>query len=276
MTAAAPGFRPSLREAAFHRLAVLLLLLCPAWAQNASEERLQAIWDTHQATPQLHEQVIALCRDFARSRPGDLLLPVAQGLQTWHLLQDGKEREALQLVDEHLQAAGGDAVTAAARRLAQAWKSRSLRNQVVQALQTYYRKEVAYPPSLAGLERLPGIPEAQRPPLADAFGTPWTYRLTGFQKLPGFENQRYLLESAALGPSSGLAEALRLPYASGISAVPERVAEETPLPKVILRTAAGSGLLVPGQELGGVSLAFAGRKLVILANHSYWKVYPRP
>ena len=256
-------------------LRLSLPILVAGAAPAANEEQLKSVWDAHLASPQAHAQSIAACNEFARKNPGDPLLPVVQDILAWHLLSAGDTAAALDVLKPQLAATGTDPVTPAARRIASAWTTRAVRGKVVEALQQYYRKKIAYPASLADLVGKSGIPDAARPPMQDVFGVPWKYRLTGFKNMQGFENQRYSLQSETLGETSDLSVALKIPYASGIAPAPERVLDETP-PKVILRSGAGTGLLVPGQDMGGVSLAFVGRKIVLLANHSYWKLFPRP
>lgn len=227
------------------------------------------------AAPGSHVQTIAGCAQFGQSHPADPLLPVVQAIQAWHLLQEGKVDEAAGILRRHLGAAEDDPVTAAARRIAQAWMTRIDRGRVVRALDLFYRKEVAYPASLAEIGAHPGIPRADQPPMTDAFGAPWNYRLTGFKGMAGFENQRYSLQSATLGETSDIAVARKIPYAAGIQAVPERVTGDTP-PMVMMRSGAQAGLVAPGQNIGGISVVFVGRKILVLADHSYWKVLSRP
>jgi hypothetical protein len=251
-------------------LTLLTLALFSSPAPAANELGLKAVWDQHLATPNDHPAVISACRAFATANPDDPLLPVAHGILAWHLFQEQKTDEAIRLLQPYLEPKQGP-VNDGARLVAQGWLTRTLRPQVMAALQAYYRKEVGYPESLAAIAAHPRIPAADHPPLNDLFGQPWDYRLVGFNKVPGFENQKYELQSPTLGASSDLTTALKVPYADGINLVPVQVWDRNP-PLVKFDT----GAFPVGQNINGIHIAYAGRDLVIVCNHSYWKIYPRP
>ncbi|MEI6072304.1 MAG: hypothetical protein WCS31_10965 [Verrucomicrobiae bacterium] len=239
-------------------------------ARAADEDALLMLWNQHMKTPDDHEAVVKACRDFASAHPGDPLLPVVRGLEAWHRLRAGRRGEALQILTADLTAPPGP-VTDGARRVAQGWMSRMDRDQVAGALQAYYRKNVAYPKTLEQL------PADARPPLGDRFGKPWNYRLSGLAKVPGFEDQKYSLQSAALGDLSDFKESLELPYAARIAAVPQQViAAPGNSPMVKFRVAGTSVLLGVGQAAGSLHLAFAGEKILVVCDDTHWKILSRP
>jgi len=239
-------------------------------ARAADEDALLKLWNQHMETPDDHDAVVKACRDFATAHAGDPLLPIVRGLEAWHLLRAAHRGEALQIMTADMTAPPGP-LTDGARRLAQAWMSRADRDQVAEALQTYYRKHVAYPKTLEQL------PEEGRPPLNDRFSEPWNYKLTGFAKVPGFNDQKYSLQSAHLGNLSDFKGAMALPYAARIVAVPQQVIAAPGGGQAVKFNIEGR-LVVLGVGLatGDLHLAFAGSKIVVVCDYTHWKVFPRP
>lgn len=240
-------------------------------AQAADEAALMALWKQHTETPDAHEAVIKACRTFESMHTGDPLVPVARGLQAWHLLRSGRQDEGVQILTSDLSLPPGP-VTDGARRMAQAWMTRMDRDQVIAALQAYYRKNVAYPKTLEQL------PVEGRPPLMDRFGKPWNYKLTGLAKVPGFENQKYSLQSSTLGDLSDFKAAMALPYASQLVAVPQEVIAATGSNGQVVKfqVAGAPVLLGVGHATGNLHLAFAGDKILAICDYSDWQVLPRP
>ncbi|MEI6277936.1 MAG: hypothetical protein WCQ16_00975 [Verrucomicrobiae bacterium] len=236
----------------------------------ADEDALLALWKQHIGTPDNHEAAFKACRDFATTHPGDPLLPMVRGLEAWHLLRAGRRGEAMQIMAADLTAPPGP-VTDGARRVAQGWMTRGDRDQAAAALQAYYRKNVAYPKTLEQL------PADGRPPLNDRFGKPWNYKLTGLAKVPGFDDQKYSLQSAVLGGLSDFKEALALPYAAGIAAVPQQVITAPGNNQVVKFNVAGTSVLLGvGQSTDNLHLAFAGTKILLVCDATHWKILPRP
>ncbi|MEA3212672.1 MAG: hypothetical protein QOE70_5729 [Chthoniobacter sp.] len=254
------------------RFLLLFWAICFAslTAHAAEEEAVLELWKQHLATPDDHEAVVKACQEFTGAHAGDPLLPVVRGLEAWHTLRAGRRAEALQLMAADLTAPPGP-VTDGARRLALGWMTRVDREQVAAALQAYYRKQVAYPKSLEQL------PQETRPPLSDRFGKPWTYKLTGFAKLPGFTDQKYSLQSAVLGDVSDFKGAVQLPYAARIVAVPVQV---LPAPgdtlAVKFNLARGAAVVGMGQAAGDLYLAYVGTRIVVVCDFTHWKIFPRP
>ena len=239
-------------------------------ARAADEDALLQLWKQHMETPDDHEAAIKACRDFATAHSGDPLLPIARGLEAWHLLHTGHRVEALQMMETDLTAPQGP-LTDGARRLAQAWMTRADRDQAADALQAYYRKHVGYPKTLDQL------PAEGRPPLSDRFSEPWDYKLTGFSKVPGFNDQKYSLQSARLGALSDFKGALALAYASRIVAVPQQVIAAPGNTQAVKFNVAGKPVVLGvGLAAGDLHLAFAGSKIVVVCDYAHWKILPRP
>ena len=166
---------------------------------------------------------------------------------------------------------GDDPVAAGASIVAKGWLTRLDREQLPPVLQAYYRHEVGYPATLADLKGHPKLPEAEgaQLPQVDRFGEAWDYKLVGFGKIPGFENQRYSLQSPRLGAASELAVALEAPYGSSIQISPARIMRQNP-PMVVLQQNDGAAGAIPaGEEWHGVHLAFIGEQIVVVCDHTY-------
>jgi hypothetical protein len=255
---------------------ILLLLLALAIlfgnrpARAADEAALQDLWKQQLATPDDHEALLKACHDFAAAHAGDPLLPVARGLEEWHLLRANRRPEALAMITADLTPQPGP-VSAGAQHLARGWMTRVDREQVAEALQAYYRQQIAYPKSLDQL------PETGRPPLVDRLGKPWTYKLTGFAKLPGFTDQKYSLQSATLGDVSDFKTAVALPYAARIVAVPLQVLPAPGNSQAVKFNLGGSAAVIGvGQGGGDLFLAYVGEHILVVCDYTHWKILPRP
>jgi hypothetical protein len=261
-----------------HRLWVLLtcvFVLSPN-THAADEDGLVTLWKQHIAATDEHESIIKACRSFYETHFNDPLLPVARGLEAWHTLRDGRRLAAFALWEADLTLPPSP-INDCARRLASAWMSRADRENVVSALQSFYRREVAYPKDLAQIASHPRLKNEPKPPETDRFGKPWNYRLTGFEKVKGFADQKYELRSSVLGDISELNAAEKLPYASRILAVPQRIIT---LPDNSLAVSFGLGktssLSMLGPGAGDLHLAFVGAKIIIVCDHTHWKLLSRP
>ncbi len=253
-----------------------LFLAVTTCAEAADEAALKKLWDEHLAKPTEHATTIAACQRFARTNPDDPLVPVVNGIEAWHHLKMGNREEAEKLLTPFL-GAGTGSVMKGARQISKGWLSRFDRDKVTTALQAYYRKEVGYPEKLEEVTTLPKIPSSLHPPMKDRFGNTWKYELVGFEKLPGFANQRYKLQSPPLGETSDLKEALKTPYGKSIAAKPQQVWDrEPPLVKFASAGKGAASAVSVGEYAGDVLLAFAGKEIVVVCNHSYWMVFPRP
>ena len=248
----------------------------PRAARAADEDGLVELWKLHLATPEDHEAVIRAGQAFAAKNAKDPLLPVARGIQTWRTLSAGRREEAFSQWEADLSLPPSP-LNDAARRLAFAWMSRRDQETVAAALQAYYRKEIAYPKDLAQLAANPKLKTVPRAPETDRFGKAWMYALTGFEKLKGFENQKYTLRSAVLGDLSDVKAAAALPYASRITAVPRQV---VPMPDNTLAVRFNYGnvtsVTLLGSGSGDVLLAYVGAKIIVVCDYTHWKILPRP
>jgi len=258
-------------------LAGALLMLVPLNSRAANETELERLWEQHLARPDDHAAVIAACQRFVALDAGDPFTDVVSGIETWHLLRSGKAGEATPILQSHL-IAKPSLILSGATAVAKGWQTRLDRERVVKALQLFYRKEVGYPASLADLIAHPKVPKEQHPPLNDRFGNPWQYRLVGIKGLPTMQDQRYELLSTALGDQSPLEVALEAPYGFGIDLIPEAVFPALNPPQVSFKNPAGGGATaIPlGRSAGGLYLAYIGNQIVIVCNHSYWKIFSRP
>jgi hypothetical protein len=155
--------------------------------------------------------------------------------------------------------------------------SRFDREKVVEALQAYYRKEVAYPTELARISVHPGLKHEPKYPETDRFGKSWNYTLTGFEKTKGFNDQKYSLRSVVLGDLSELKAAEKLTYGSKIFAVPQRVVT-MPNNALAISFNVGASVLLSmvGPGAGDLHLAFVGSKVIVVCDHTHWKILPRP
>ena len=142
-------------------------------------------------------------------------------------------------------------------------------------LQSYYKKEVAYPKTIDQALTLLKLPDDAKPPLKDRFGQPWQYALTGFAKVAGFADQKYTLQSTALGTTSDFKEALKLPYASRLVAVPVQVMPAGASQTVKFNMGGGKAAVVGvGQAAGELYLAYVGATLMVVCDYTHWKVIP--
>jgi len=223
-----------------------------------------------------HENLIKACRAFAATHAGDPLLTVARGLEAWHTLRDGKRIEAFAIWEADLSLPPSP-LNDCARRVACGWMTRADREKVVAALQAYYRKEICYPKDLAQIASHPRLKNEPKPPETDRFGKPWNYAPAGFEKLKGFADQKYRLHSTVLGDLSSLSAAENLPYGSKIQSVPQRVMT-MPDNSLAVSFAVGkaSTLSMIGPGEGDLHLAFVGSKIIVVCDHTHWKLLPRP
>lgn len=251
-------------------------MFCGISARAAEEDALLELWKQQMETPDDHDAVIKACREFATTHAADPLLPVVRGFETWRMLRAGREPEAFKMIEADLVAPAGP-VNDGARRLALGWMSRADREQVLPALQAYFRKEIAYPKTLEQVAAHPKLKALPQPPWRDRFGKPWDYSLTGFAKVKGFADQKYALRSAVLGDTSELKAALKLPYASRISAVPQQVIPAPGNTQAVKFNLAGSTAIVGvGQATGDLHVAFVGAKIIVVCDFTHWRILPRP
>jgi len=266
------------------RIAPFVLLIHVAAA--ADEKGLWTLWKQHESSPTNHAAVVEACRRFCRKDPADALVPVARGIEAWRLLKLGRRKEAAVLLTPYVQGEG-DALQKGAAEVARGWITRMDREDVKRSLQAYYRKEVAYPATIDDVAANPGIEKDLHPRKTDRWGTQWRYRLVGFKGVPGFKDQRYLLESVKLGASSDLERALHIPYARDIRIEPLRLAGSGNAVDSLVQFRRTDGVddesmekrvfaLGLGRSWESISLAYVGNKNLILCDRTHWKVFAKP
>ena len=250
-------------------LGAALVIIGLQGAFAANEAVFLELWKNHERDPSRHEDLIAQCRKFFEANPSDPLRDAAKSLEAWHLLAAGKDAEAWPIFESQAAQPG------AAARVAKGWLSRRDIQKVAASLKLFYREEIGFPKELAEIPTHPKIPAESHPSPTDAFGTPWKYSLSGFEKIPGFENQKYSLECAELGPLSDLKESLKLRYADQIKIKP-----------VGIQPAPGGGSIVnfqdpdskgvmmmgEGQVAKGIQLAHVGQGILVVCDATHWKV----
>jgi hypothetical protein len=256
---------------------VAFLLLAPQVA-SGGERELWSLWKKHMAELDDHAGMVSACRKYASALPGDPFLPVVRSLETWHLLSSEQTDEAVRLLSSQLKS-GDDTLDWGAQRVARGWFTRLQRERMVDALQYYYRKEVRYPEKLEELVAYPGLPGAKNLPLNDAWDRPWRYRLVGFKAVSGFRDQKYKLESNSIQPPLDTAGALARPYAEGFHVEPSRVAGNAPQEKAVVKleflegaNKGKSSVGQVGEDIEGLTVAYAGKGLVVLCNSMHWKI----
>lgn len=256
----------------------MMVLAWIAPGRAAGEEReLWSLWNRHMADPANHADLVAACRSYAQELPQDSFLPVVRSLEAWHLLADGKHVEAARIFSTQLEK-GGTPVEQAARHLARSWVTRIQHDLWVNALQSYYRKEVRYPDRLEEVTAHPRLPGADKLPLKDAWGRSWRYLPASFNGVEGFRGQKYTLECGSMPPPLTVADALKLPYAEGIQIQAKPVAGGAPgksAVKLEILEGPGQGktaLGQVGQTVEGITVAHAGSNLVVLNDNLHWRI----
>lgn len=259
-----------------------LLVSVPAHSANAAdrdlanEQALWTVWGLHQREPDQHDAAIVACQKMRDTSPANPLLVVSRGIAAWHLLQSGKTNEAVTVLKAMLSS-NRAALPASGNEMALRWLTRIEMERVKRALDVVYNERIEYPETLAALKKLP---EALVPPLTDCWKTPWDYRLTGFKRIKGLANQRYVLQSSRLGADSDLQGALGRPYACRTAMTPVSVSSATGGKENIMFKTAGDNpqklLLSEGATVEGITLAYCGLNLLILSNGDYWLVMPKP
>lgn len=258
---------------------MLFLLWLPARAAN--ERDLWTLWTLAEKTPDDHDRVIAACRAFAAANAQDELVPVARGIEAWRLLKSGRTNDAVAVMTPYL-ADSGQPVAAGAQILSRAWLTRLDRPVVEAALKEYYRAEIRYPDNLAQLTAHPRVAAKPLPPVVDRWNAAWRYSAAGYEGVPGFIGQKYLLQSYRLGDTSDLSAALAIPYASRVqfTLLPAGEAATGPARARVETTAADGGktvtILESGRLLDPLYFAYISPHLVIACDRLHWRVVQTP
>jgi len=243
----------------------------------ADEPRLLALWKYHIENTNEHAKVIASCDEFRKKSPKSVFLPVCDGLAAWHALQINEPETAIPIF-ERMAAAEATPLNKAGSTMARRWLTRLDREKVKTALKFLYRKNIAFPATLDAMKTLPA---AQQGPFVDRWKQTWNYRLVGF-KSPVFKNardQKYELQSAALGPDSDLKMAMEVPYASKVNLKPGKIISASPGKETIEFSTtdekAQKSMLSVGSDSGAISFPYMGPSLIILSDGDHWSVIPR-
>ena len=243
-------------------------------APAPNENGLWRLWTSHTNAVADHATIVADCQTFRTKSPNDPLAVVAQGLEAWHLLKEGKMSDAARLL-EPMVGVSGDALQKAGAEIARGWLTRLDRELVRAALTRVYSRDVEFPASLAAIKT---IKEITQPPFADRWQQPWSYQTTELPTIAGTQQQHYVLESNRLGANSDLANALAIPYASRITIEPVRIMGDDSTGSAVEFTspARNSIIQTEGTEVDGITLAFMGKKIIVLSDSDHWRVFPRP
>lgn len=271
----------SLTDFPFHRFYsfvffALLAGLSFAAPSEADEKAVWDLWRAHLSASNNHEAVFAAFQQSQKDSPTNTLAAVLRGLCAWHLLKAARTNDAARLLETMASDRTPGAASAAGVEMARRWLTRLDHEKVKEALRSYYRRHIAYPP---GLDALNSLPAASRPPPADRWNAPWEYRL---EPMPatGLNDQKYSLQSSALKDTSSLEIALDRPYAAAI----------TIKPVALVPTASGAVnvtfepqnqqgarfMLSEGSKASGISLAYVGIKIIVLSDGDHWLVTPKP
>ncbi len=262
----------------------VLVIFCLLWlpGRAANERDLWTLWTLAEKTPDDHDRVIAACRAFAAANAQDELLPVARGIEAWRLLKTGRTNDAVAVMTPYL-ADSEKPVAAGAQILSRAWLTRLDRPLVEAALKEYYRAEIRYPDNLAQLTAHPRIAaKPPLPPVVDRWNAAWRYSAAGYEGVPGFIGQKYLLQSYRLGDTSDLSAALAIPYASRVqfTLLPAGEAATGPAVARVETTAADGRKTVTvteaGRLLDPLYIAHVGPNLVVACDRLHWRVVQTP
>ena len=112
------------------------------------------------------------------------------------------------------------------------------------------------------------------PPFTDRWGKPWIYA-TG-SKIKGMEKQQYTLEAAGLGEKSDLGKALAVTYGMGLSLEPVRQSPVSPDMFEFTSPFRKSLMIQSGSDMEGVTFAYLGANIIILADKNYWRIAVKP
>lgn len=248
------------------------LSLSQAQSATADERGLWLAWVASTNASGDHAAVVAACKEFRTKAPQDPLVLVASGMEAWHLLSMGNTNAAVALFEPMLSVpVNATYLQNAGAEMARSWLTRIDRERVRMALKKLYLRDIEFPASLEPIKTLKLNP---LPPFTDRWGKPWTYRLES--SITGMSSQQYVLESAQLGTRSDLAKSLALPYAGRIMMAPVRVSPVS-ADTVEFSTRIGKpAYLQAGGMLNGVTVAYIGDNIIVMADENHWRVVLKP
>ena len=201
-------------------------------------------------------------------------MAVARGLAAWHLLKAGSTDDAVRVLSE-MAASGTQPATAAGQEMAYRWLTRMDLEAVKVGLRKLYAANIEFPDTLAALS---GLPQGQRPPLTDRWGTPWAYTVGGFKVIDAGAKQTFEIKCARLGEKSDLKKALDAVYGGGLGLKPDKVMPGI-AGKAVLQVSGAGGMhavLAEGATAGELSFPYQGESIVVLSNGDYWFIEPKP
>ncbi|MFC1499352.1 hypothetical protein ACFLS1_12895, partial [Verrucomicrobiota bacterium] len=256
--------------------------------RNDNEKDLWFIWKDHTANPDDHKKIITACKDFKKKNEKDPLVVVTEGLCAWHMFKAGMTNEAVNIYNK-LEPSRTTTLRKAGSNMAKSWLTRFDRELMKISLKHFYRKNIFYPDSIDAIKSLP---EAIRAPLTDRWGKPWDYTLVGYKSMPNFPlNQKYEIKSIMLGQNSNLRKYLQKPYAERLlryqpvkmfskspgnetiefkKVAPESADPKKPTPK------SEQLFMSITKESGIASLAYVGKKLIVITDRNFWNILPKP
>jgi hypothetical protein len=247
-------------------------VVCRAQTPVPDERGLWQVWAASTNAGDAHATVVMACREFRTKSPQDSLGLVIAGLEAWHHLKMGKTNEASALLETMLSVPeNATYLQVASADMARGWLSRLDREKVRGALKKIYARDIEFPSSL---EPIKALKLSSMPPFTDRWGKPWVYRLES--PIKGMNTQQYVLESSRLGVRSDLAKALVLPYAGGINIEPLRLAPGSTDTVEFKNPAGKSAFLQAGGNFSGITVAYLGGKIIVLADENHWRVVLKP
>ena len=247
-------------------------MVCRAQSPAPDERGLWLAWVASTNTPVDHAAVVTACKQFRTKTPQDPFCVVVTGLEAWHLLKTGNTNAAIALFEPMLSIPENpSSLQGAGAEMARGWLTRLDREKVRAALKKIYLKEIEFP---ASLDPIKTLKMKALPPFADRWGKAWTYRLES--SIKGLSSQNYVLESSRLGSRSDLAKTLALPYADRVSLEPVKVSPVSADTVEFAIRGGKSGYLQAGGVLNGITVAYIGVNIIVMADENHWRVVLKP
>jgi len=249
------------------------MVCAAAFAEKPDEVALLNLWQKQKQDPQNHAAIIQCAETFQQEFGTSTLVPVAIGLAAWHQLKAGNTQEALRLFDG-LAVKGKTPLSVAGQEMAFCWLSRLDMKAVKEGLRQVFAENIEYPDTLAPVGNLPAN---VRPPLADRWGTPWSYSPCDFKRIKAGPKSSFVLQSTKLGEMSDFEKALARPYGGGGTL---SITQMPPMNGKALLKVGGMGsaqvLVGEGGVSGCISFPYSSDALLILSNGDYWFIEKAP
>jgi len=265
------------------------LAQAPSSTASIDEKSLWDIYKLQQEKPDDHQGLYTACMELAKKAPKDRLSSVLMTMASWHQLKLGNKESAIKLFRTVISMESSDPLGIAAANMSRAWLTRIDMEQVKQALQLCYYKNIIYPKTI---DEIKPFQKDGQPPLVDRWNKQWVYSLeeSKYAKKAGIATygQFWSLKSSMLGTNSAmrnvgataLTKALKVSYGAGIALKPAKLLSGTPGKEMVqFETTDGKQarvILTFGVETGGMVLCYAGPKLIILSDMNHWAILPRP